>query len=630
MLHFEMNYGQYSGSGCGTGFKKLFPVGQGIGWVMVLSSFLIGIYYIMIMTYILVYLFKIVIGQSYQYVSCDNSWNTLNCVSSFKDLDCLKNMTKNSNLKAIFLNNTCHYADNENDIVNIRKNYFNNINGSPTSATEEFFDRYILQRTNKFEDIGELNIKLLVSLIICWVIVFLLSWKGAKIMGKVSLFTSVFPYIVIVAFLFKAHGLDGAYDGMKYYILEPDFSRLLDYKTWLTASTQLIFSFSIGMGNMHTLASYNKKNHNVLIDVAIIGVADLFMSVVGGAVVFSILGFLAKKTGKIIPDVVTSGATLAFVVYPEATSLMQFSDVWTFCYFLMLFLLGVSTEICYIDLIVTAFYDTFQSTRKHRTKMVFITCFLMYLCGIIFCFNGGIYYFTIFNEYTTGFNLAFITLIELFAVTLIYGINKYMKDIRSMIGEPKNKFGAIFGPTGYWIRFCWLYVSPILLSIITIALLYSFFNEHPSYGHGDKAVIFPSIARYIGYTLTFSTLIPLIVFFFVNMFIYYSLGRNFKQLFKPLETWPSFGGEGKKLGSVNVKKDNKKKSSIKSKKSISKSKKNKSKSKKSKSKSKESISKSKKNKSKENDKSKRTKKQSKSLEMSSNSKPISKKLLSSK
>lgn len=566
MLHFEMNYGQFVASGCGTGYKKLFPVGQGIGWVMVVSCVFIASFYIMIMAYILIYLVKIVTGQSDEYTSCNNPWNTLNCVSSIKNLKCLSNVTENSNnTKAIFLNNTCYYAKDDNGIIDIRNNYFTSINGSPVSATEEYFDRYILQRTEGFDNLGEFNVKVFTSLSVCWMIIFLFAWKGVKIMGKISLFTSVFPYIVIIAFLVKSCELEGAYEGMKFYILNPDFSRLLDYKTWLAASTQLIFSFGIGMGMMPTLASYNKKNHNVFTDVLIIGAADIFMSVVGGAVVFSILGFLATKTGKLIPEVVTSGATLAFVVYPEATSLMSYSDVWTFSYFLMLFLLGASTEICYVDLIATSFYDTFQSLRKHRTKIVLIICIVMYLCGVIFCFNGGIYYFTIFNEYTTGFNLVGITIIELLAITIFYGVNNYMKDIRSMIGNPKSKFATIFGPTGNFMKYCWLYITPSLLCLINIALIYSFATGHPSYGVGEKAVYLPSRAKYFGYTLTFSTFIPLIIFFFVNTFIYLSKGRSFKQLFKPMENWPSFGGKGRKLCGDNIEVGKKNKSTTNSK-----------------------------------------------------------------
>uniref|UniRef100_A0A0K0G1P0 Sodium-dependent dopamine transporter (inferred by orthology to a human protein) n=1 Tax=Strongyloides venezuelensis TaxID=75913 RepID=A0A0K0G1P0_STRVS len=554
MLQFEMNYGQFSRAGCGTAFKSMMPVGQGIGWVMLVNSFLIATFYIMIMAYILLYLYTILIGQANTYVSCDNPWNTLSCISSIKNLNCYESRSKSfeKHTKAIFLNNTCHYGYTDEEIFDIRNNYFKNISGTPTSATEEFFDRYILRRTNDFDNLGDFNWKLFYSLTFSWILIFLFSWKGVKILGKISIFTSIFPYIVVIAFLIKSFELDGSMDGLKFYLLEPDFSLIFDYKTWVAASTQLIFSFSIGMGNMHTLASYNSNNHNVFVDVGVIAAADVFMSIVGGGVVFGILGFLAKKTGKKIPDVVASGTTLAFVVYPEATSLMSYSNIWAFSYFLMLFLIGASTQVCFVDLIVTAFYDSFESTRKHRSKIVLISCFLMYICGIIFCYDGGIYYFTIFNEYTTGFNLVFVLILELFSVTIFYGIKNFMNDIRSMIGSPKNKFSSICGPTGSFVKYCWLFLTPLILLSLSVTLIYSFITENPSYGVGDKIIHFPKKAKYLGYTLAFSSLIPLFVFFFLNAFIYGRRGKSFKELFKPLETWPSYKNNEIKVNNKDV------------------------------------------------------------------------------
>lgn len=80
------------------------------------------------------------------------------------------------------------------------------------------------------------------------------------------------------------------------------------------------------------------------------------MSIVGGAAVFSTLGFLANEVGKPIEEVVSSsmfsiipenliaGVGLVFVVYPEAMSQMPFPYLWAFAFFLVIFLLGISTQ----------------------------------------------------------------------------------------------------------------------------------------------------------------------------------------------------------------------------------------------------------------------------------------------
>lgn len=67
------------------------------------------------------------------------------------------------------------------------------------------------------------------------------------------------------------------------------------------------------------------------------------MSLIGGAAVFSTLGYLARERGVTVDKVVTDGTTLAFIAYPDAMNQMPFPGLWSFLFFFMLFLLGIST-----------------------------------------------------------------------------------------------------------------------------------------------------------------------------------------------------------------------------------------------------------------------------------------------
>ena len=68
------------------------------------------------------------------------------------------------------------------------------------------------------------------------------------------------------------------------------------------------------------------------------------MSLIGGAAVFSTLGFLARKRGVDISEVVASGPDLAFSAYPDAMNQMPVPWLWNFLFFVMLWLLGISSE----------------------------------------------------------------------------------------------------------------------------------------------------------------------------------------------------------------------------------------------------------------------------------------------
>ena len=51
--------------------------------------------------------------------------------------------------------------------------------------------------------------------------------KGVKSMGKAMYFIALYPYVAITILVMYGYSLDGAAEGIIFYLL-PDFSRLLD------------------------------------------------------------------------------------------------------------------------------------------------------------------------------------------------------------------------------------------------------------------------------------------------------------------------------------------------------------------------------------------------------------------
>ena len=113
------------------------------------------------------------------------------------------------------------------------------------------------------EQVGLLRPHLVICLAISWIGVFLGLSLGAKSLGKISYFTTLFPFLMITALLAKGIQLEGAMEGILHYI-KPDFSRLTSIEVWSDAATQIFFSLSICMGGVMTLSSYNPYYNNTI------------------------------------------------------------------------------------------------------------------------------------------------------------------------------------------------------------------------------------------------------------------------------------------------------------------------------------------------------------------------------
>lgn len=101
---------------------------------------------------------------------------------------------------------------------------------------------------------------LVLCLAIGWILAFFCVIKGVQSAGKVVYFTAIFPYIVLSALLIRAVALDGAIEGI-YFYMSPDFGRLLSPGVWGDASSQIFYSFGLACGSLVTFASYSKVNN---------------------------------------------------------------------------------------------------------------------------------------------------------------------------------------------------------------------------------------------------------------------------------------------------------------------------------------------------------------------------------
>lgn len=100
---------------------------------------------------------------------------------------------------------------------------------------------------------------LVLCLFIAWAGAFFCVFRGVQSVGKIVYFTATFPYVILTALLVRAMTLEGATEGIWFFI-SPEWDRLLSPDVWGDASSQIFFSFSLAWGSLIVLASYNKAS----------------------------------------------------------------------------------------------------------------------------------------------------------------------------------------------------------------------------------------------------------------------------------------------------------------------------------------------------------------------------------
>ncbi|KAF2356460.1 Sodium:neurotransmitter symporter [Trinorchestia longiramus] len=514
LFFLELTLGQYTSLGPNKLFLNLSPIFMGVGWGMLVISALVAIYYNVILAWSLFYTFASFTSEL-PWGHCNNSFNSLNCFTSIESKSC-------RNESSFYYNHTCISAYDYcqlSNMTNVNDTHcVNPTNASHTmlaetslkliSASEDYFKNRMLQRTEgiTWDNMGDLNWELVGCLALAWIIVGLCMIKGVKSSGKVVYFTAIFPYVVLVILFFRGVTLTGAYTGIEFYILTPNISKLNEIEVWGDAATQIFYSLGSSFGGLITLASYNKYKNNCMRDAIVIAISNCSTSVFAGFVIFSFLGFMAVRQGTSVPELVTSGSGLAFVVYAEAVTNMPLPPLWAFLFFFMLITLGLDSQFTMVETLSTAVFDQWPNLRPKKAIVVTIMSVVLFLFGLTMVLQGGIYMFELFNFYSAGISVIIMAIIEVCLIAYVYGFPRFISHVTQDMGiwVPKPLYA-------YW-AVTWCCLTPISLVVILVVSVMQFV---PAY-IGDY--VFPENIQTLGWFITFASivLIPILGVYVVS------------------------------------------------------------------------------------------------------------------
>ncbi|XP_039214656.1 sodium-dependent proline transporter-like isoform X2 [Crotalus tigris] len=491
----ELSLGQYGATGP-LSVWKCCPLLKGIGVGMLVVASLVSLYYNVIIAWTFYYL-----SQSFQSPlpwSCDAPHNRPLCRSQNRSL----------------------------------------ASSPPASPSEVFWNQRVLGVVHSagLGDPGPVRGSLALCLLLAWAVVFLCSLKGIRSSGKMVYFTATFPYVVLVVLIIRGATLEGSVEGIRFY-LSADWSRLQSAQVWNDAASQIFYSLGIGFGGLLSMASYNKFDNNVIRDTLVIGVGNCCTSLFAGFAIFSILGHMAWRKKVSVGRVADSGPGLAFVAYPEALALLPGSFFWSILFFLMLFTLGVDTLFGNMEGITTAVMDEFPSLRRWRRKVLFLggLCLAFYLLGLLLITEGGIYWFTLIDAYSTSFGLIIVALFMCLGVAFFYGVNQFCQDIVDMIRLCPPWCRQVVP----YFKACWVIFTPGMLLFILLYIFMDLSGTTLHYG----AYRFPRWGQALGVCMGVLSCIQIPLWAGIALCKESgTLVARFRKAIRPLNSWRSASG----------------------------------------------------------------------------------------
>ncbi|KAK3879275.1 hypothetical protein Pcinc_016148 [Petrolisthes cinctipes] len=499
LFFLESAMGQFTSSGCITVFNAA-PLFKGTGYAMIIMSLIGSFYYTMVIAYPLVFIYNSMTSKL-PWTSCDNYWNTERCYSGLIDA-------------------SSQWNSSYDDDYNSYPLFFNDVN-KRVSPADEFFHNVVLRESSGLGE-SEMVWPLVFAAFLVYLVVFLVTFMGVKVIGKVVWVTTLFPYVMLIVLFIRGVTLPGASYGILYYIY-PDVNKLADPRVWWEAGVQVMFSLGPGMGVLMALGSYNRYHHPIIQDAFIMPFVNSATSVFAGFVVFSVLGFLSHQMNMPLESVVASGPALAFITYPEALAMLPMAPLWSLLFFLMLFFLGVDSAFMMTEAVVVSIVDVIPSFRPRRMIVSFVICCVLFLGSLSCCGTDGIYVVTVLDQYSMSYTVTLTTFCTVMTFSHVYGVGRVMRDLKTMMRRPVS----------FFFYYSWLFITP---AIFMITYFMSLISSSGELRYGDY--IFPQWAKGVGWISCLFSVLAIPIYPIINVLMAKgTMSQRLKALVNPMDSW---------------------------------------------------------------------------------------------
>ncbi len=240
------------------------------------------------------------------------------------------------------------------------------------------------------------------------------------------------------------------------FLWNADFSTLKSAKVWLEAAGQIFFTLSVGIGVILTYASYLSKGDDVVLSgLTAASTNEIAEVILGGSIIIPAAFIFFGPAD--MQSIVGSGVfNLGFVTMPLVLNKLPLAQIFSFLWFFLLFLAGITSSVSLAQPAVAFLEDEFDISRKKAVTIFGIVAFILCQPAIFFLKNGVVDELDFWGG--TFFLVLFAT-IETILFAWIFGMEDAWDEIHK---------GADMRVPGVY-KFIIKYITPLfLISILTI------------------------------------------------------------------------------------------------------------------------------------------------------------------
>ena len=320
-----------------------------------------------------------------------------------------------------------------------------------------YFTGSFLQANDTLGGLGTFVPFVAIAMLVGWVIMWVISHTDLeKGLGRVSKVLVPLLFAIMIFIVLFSLTLPGAGIGLA-ELYNPDWSLLLNFNIWMAAFGQMIFSLSLGMSIAFTYASYTKDDSDLVSNALWVTVANCGFENFAAIGVFSILGYMSLQSGVAVPDLVTQGTGLVFVVYPTVFNVLgDWASVIGPLFFFTVYLAGLTSILSTIEPLSFSIQNKFGWSRN---KTMTILCVFGAAVSMIYATAMGSYILGIADTFVNQIAILIGVIFECIIFAWIFKAENIIPKLNA-----KSKSIKL----GKWWLVVVKYVLPIFIAIVWV------------------------------------------------------------------------------------------------------------------------------------------------------------------